>query len=357
MYINRYEQFGATRASSRGRLLRGRLVARVHRLFRSWATFFSNPFVLVNLSSCVLHASLLVNGPQVLSYLRWAQVPPISIGIVWIAAAVCAFVGEGIAVTTHRCTGSLTKTGFLLLCLFASSIVLAGMAFNGMFIDSLGLSEALLAVCAIAFSRGFYEAYSLTQMQLVQEHIEDDLLYYVLSTQSSVMFMCLITSQAVTIAIPNPADFSQLVSFSVASVLIATLSYVGWYTCYDRGPYQVVDEIGRLKLDVPRLNSIIIIKEYSRRVRMKQRWTLLVFVLSKERLKNENRDVVNVYFSLKPHNVNRNKVNIVQASTSNNGGVYFSDASCPCVRLQYAQARVLGLGHPAAAARGIQGPG
>lgn len=211
---------------------------------------FSNPFCLVNLSYCVLYASILVDGHQLLSYLRWKGTDPVTIGLVWIFAALSSFLGEGIAVATHRCTASLTKTGCLLLWLFALCICLAAMAFNDMFIDTLSLPEPLLAICCIVCSRGVYEAFSLAHVQLVQEHIEDDLLPYVLSTQTSLMFASLMASQAFTFAVDTPKLFFRLVTVSVEWVVMGAVLYLVWYICYDRGPYQVVDEIGRLKLDV-----------------------------------------------------------------------------------------------------------
>jgi hypothetical protein len=112
------------------------------------------------------------------------------------------------------------------------------------------LMPAYAVMASMVVSRAGLWAFDLIESQLLQEWVEEYDLASISSVQTAVSQISYIGVQLLVLQFSHPESFYVLVNFSTVVVLIATLCYTWWYVKHNEGAFQIVDEVGQLKLKV-----------------------------------------------------------------------------------------------------------
>jgi hypothetical protein len=112
------------------------------------------------------------------------------------------------------------------------------------------LLPAYAVMASMVVSRAGLWAFDLIESQLLQEWVEEYDLSSITSVQTAVSQISYIGVQLLVLQFSHPESFYVLVNFSTVVVLIATICYTWWYVKHDDGPFQIVDEVGQLRLKV-----------------------------------------------------------------------------------------------------------
>ena len=215
---------------------------------QSVRVYFSHRIFLASVAYCLLYMTVLDNGALMTSYLRWRNFPASYLGA---SRGLCAVFGIGgtyVFPALRRCTGSVTRAGLISIWMFW--ILQLPSICSFVFLGESTISDYATMVAMIASRVGLW-SFDLAETQLLQEWVEEKDRGKVNSMQIATYRAAFVVIQAFGMYFHNPADFPFLVGVSTCTVLLASLIYSMWFSRYSVGsPYQVVDELGNVKLRV-----------------------------------------------------------------------------------------------------------
>ena len=213
----------------------------------AWSTYFSHRVFLASVAYCLLYLTVLDNGALMTSYLRWRDFPAGYLGASRGLCAVFGIAGTFAFPAIHRCTGSLTRAGLISIWMFWILQLPSVLSFWWWGESSTSDYATMLAMI---ISRVGLWSFDLAETQLLQEWVEEEDRGTINSMQIATYRACFVVIQGLGMIFHNPADFPYLVAVSTGTVLLASVIYSAWYARHNVGAYQIVDELGNIKLTV-----------------------------------------------------------------------------------------------------------
>ena len=194
--------------------------------FRHWGVYFRHPVFLLSFSFCVLYMTVLDGGTLNTGYLKWRGISDGILGTSRGIGAVFGLIGTFVFPVLVRYLESVERVAVVSAWLFWFSLLPVVVAFS---LAGESRASDYSMIVAMIISRSFLWCTDLAETQVMQERVEADARGSINAMQTATSQMFFIAIQLVGVFCHNPAQFTFLVIFSIAAVLLSACGFSIWY--------------------------------------------------------------------------------------------------------------------------------